>query len=290
MTTVRLGVAGGPMPSDPAAVTADLLDELHTLGVRAIAAAFPAPAETLTASVVDRLRGLFEESGIAVAQLAGHNAALSHGDADRRRVDLERLRRGFGIAAALGAEAVITGCGSMHPDHFYGPDPRNHGPEARRRLVMSLRAAADFAADSGVPLSLECHVLTTLDSASHIREVLDEVDSPWVRANFDPVNLLGSLAEVYASGAAVRRAAAMIGPRLAPTCHVKDVTVSPGLVLHIDEAAPGTGMLDLDAVFDVVRGMGDGAALLVEHLDAADARQALQWLIGRVERAGLTLA
>ena len=53
-------------------------------------------------------------------------------------------------------------------------------------------------------LALECHVTTALDTPEHIREVVQAVDSPWVRANFDPVNLLGDFGKVWHNAEAMR--------------------------------------------------------------------------------------
>jgi hypothetical protein len=43
-----------------------------------------------------------------------------------------------------------------------------------------------------------------LDTPEHIREVVDAVDSPWIRANFDPVNLLGGFSSMWNNGATMR--------------------------------------------------------------------------------------
>ena len=77
------------------------------------------------------------------------------------------------------------------------PHPENHPPNTRERLISSLRRVAPWARDAGVILALECHVTTALDTPEHIREIVQAVDSPWVRANFDPVNLLGDFGKVW---------------------------------------------------------------------------------------------
>ncbi len=284
----RLGVSGGPVPRDPDAVTPALARELAELGVSAVVTHFtPAPA-AMVAGQARRVRQVLAEAGIRVVQATGYNPNMVHPDGDARRADLERLRAAFDAARLLGAEMIISGCGSHHPSFFYGPARDNHTQQARDRLVASLRQAAPWAESAGVVLALECHVQTTLDTPTHIREVLDAVDSPWVRANFDPVNLLGDLPTVFASGQAMRHMWATIGPRYAPSAHFKDVGVRPELVVHIDEMAPGEGILDLDTFFAVCRELGDGAAIVVEHLPADQARAALAFTRRRAAEAGIT--
>ena len=40
----------------------------------------------------------------------------------------------------LGSEMIISGCGSHHASHFYGPHPANHLPATRERLIASLQS------------------------------------------------------------------------------------------------------------------------------------------------------
>lgn len=285
----QLGLAGGPVPRDPRAVTPALADRLRGLGVTALVTHFFAlPPEEIVRGEAQRVRAVLAAAGIQVVQATGYNPHLGHRDGSLRRAGLARLRRAFDAARALGAEMVITGCGSHHPTHFYGPSPENHTPAARERLVASLRQAATWAEETGVLLALECHVLTTLDPPEQVRAILDAVGSPWVKVNFDPVNLLGDLPTLWANGAAMRRMWEVIGPHYAPSAHVKDVVAQPELVLHISEAPPGQGVLDYGAFFAVARGLGEGAALIVEHLPADQVEAALAFVRAEAARHGVS--
>src|SRR5205823_5093587 len=91
-----------------------------------------------------------------------------------------------------------------------GPTPEDvlpHAAEARERIVEFLRLVAPRAEDQGIILTLECHMITALDTPPHIREIVDGVGSPAIKVNFDPVNLLDRVDAVYESGA---RMAAMV--------------------------------------------------------------------------------
>ena len=98
--------------------------------------------------------------------------------------------------------------------------------------------------------------MTTLDTPETIRDIIDAVGSPMVRVNFDPVNLLGDLSAVYASGDGIRHMWDVIGPRYVPSAHLKDVLPLPHLVVHLAEVAPGKGLLEhlpADEVDDAIR-------------------------------------
>src|SRR5262249_25119371 len=160
-----------------------------------------------------------------------------------------------------GSEMIISGCGSYHPTHFYGPHPDNHTVEARERLVASLRRVVPWAESANVILPLECHVTTALDTPQHIREVIDAADCPGIPANFDPVNMLGDFDRVWHNGNELRAMWATMGNRYTNSSHIKDVVADPDLVVHISEAPPGKGMLDLDAFFEVTAKLGDNTAI-----------------------------
>jgi sugar phosphate isomerase/epimerase len=286
---MRLGLAGAWVPRDYTEITSELARRLASAGLQALVTHFAAPPESLAGSAGERVREVLADAGIRIVQTTGYNPNLVHPDNAVRDGELARLRAAFDAARALGAEMIITGCGSHHLDFFYGPSPANHTEQARARLVESLRLAAPWAEASGIILALECHVLTTLDSAAHIRAILQAVGSPWVRANFDPVNLIGDLPTLYANGAAILSMGEELGPYYAPSAHIKDIQALPELVLHLAEAPPGEGLLDYDAFFAVCRSLGDGAAMIIEHLTSEQVDRAITFVKGAALRHSIEL-
>ena len=286
---MRLGLAGAWVPRDHAEVTPALARRLASQGFRALVTHFAAPPDMLAGQAGARVREVLADVGIRIGQTTGYNPLLIHPDDAVRDAELARLRAAFDAARALGAEMIITGCGSHHPGFFYGPSPANHTEQARATLVESLRVAAPWAEASGIILALECHVLTTLDTPAHIRAILQAVGSPWVRANFDPVNLIGDLPALYANGAAIRRMGSELGSHYAPSAHIKDITALPELVLHLTEAPPGEGLLDYAAFFEVCRTLGDGTMLIIEHLAAEQVDTALAFVKEAARRYDIQL-
>ncbi|MGH2388969.1 MAG: sugar phosphate isomerase/epimerase family protein [Chloroflexota bacterium] len=282
-------MAGTWVPRDYAEVTPALARRLAALGFQALVTHFAAPPDVLAGQAGERVRAVLADSGIRIVQTTGYNPNLVHPDDSVRDAELARLRAAFDAARALGAEMIITGCGSHHAGFFYGPSPANHTEQTRARLVESLRLAAPWAEASGIILALECHVLTTLDTPARIRAILQTVGSPWVRANFDPVNLIGDLPTLYANGAAIRRMGDELGPYYAPSAHIKDITALPELVLHLAEAPPGEGLLDYGAFFDVCRALGGDAALIIEHLSTEHVDAAIAFVKDAARRYGIQL-
>ncbi len=284
---LRLGVAGGPVPRSPAEVDEQLARQLRGLGIRVLTTHFQ-PSPEAVARDASRVRSVLGEHGLSIVQATGYNPQLTHPDDAVLVGELNRLRAAFETARLLGAEMIISGCGSRHPTHFYGPHPANHTPETRERLIASLHRVVPWAENAGVMLALECHVTTALDTPEHIREVIQSVDSPWVRANFDPVNLLGDFARVWHNADAMRHMWQTLGACYARSAHIKDVVTDADFVVHISEAAPGRGHLDLDAYFGVVSRLGEDTAVIVEHLPADQALEAIAYVKRAAEQRGFT--
>jgi len=114
-----------------------------------------------------------------------------------------------------------------------------------------------------VIVGMEGHVLVTLNSAEMMRGVLEEVDSPAIRCDFDPVNWL-TLDTVYRNGDALEQMLDIIAPFVV-NAHAKDVIVENRLVVHIDERPAGEGLLDWDRFLRRVEGLGPERYLVVEH-------------------------
>ena len=286
---LRLGVAGGPVPRNPTDVDDALARQLRGLGVSALTTHFQPTPESV-ASQASRVRSVLAEHDMSIVQATGYNPQLTHPDDTFLAAELERLRAAFQTASLLGAEMIISGCGSHHPSHFYGPHPDNHTPETRARLVRSLGRVAPMAEDVGVILALECHAMTALDTPEHITEIIQSVGSTWVRANFDPVNLLGDLPKVWANAEVMRHMWQTVGACYAKSAHIKDVRADPEFVVHISEAPPGQGVLDVDAFFEVVRHLGEDTAVIVEHLPPDQALAAIGYVKHAAEQRHFTIA
>src|SRR5882762_7545942 len=139
----RLGVAGGPVPRDPADVDEQLARQLRGLGVRVLTTHFQ-PSPQAVARDASRVRSVLAEHGLSIVQATGYNPQLTHPDVRVLSTELDRLRAAFETARLLGSEMIISGCGSRHPDAFYGPHPENHLPQTRERLISSLRRVAPW--------------------------------------------------------------------------------------------------------------------------------------------------
>jgi sugar phosphate isomerase/epimerase len=189
-------------------------------------------------------------------------------------------------AATLGADSIYVRPGSLNPNGPWTPHSDNHTPETRERLIESLIALAPLAEATGVPLALEAHVVSPLNTVAVVREVLDRVASPWLRFNADPVNLIGTLDQAYRNTAVLNDLFDQVGEAVI-CAHAKDVTVGERLVLHIDECVPGQGLLDQETFLRRFEACCPRGAVLIEHLPAERVPEARRALLEFAARAGL---
>jgi sugar phosphate isomerase/epimerase len=286
---IELGLATPAVPRDPRALDDRFCKWVRDLGVTVVGTHLgPTPEDVLphAAEVRERLAGW----GISIVQATGYNPSMVGEDDACRDADLERLTRAFEVARLLGSPMVLSGCGSHHPTHGYGPHPRNHAPETRERVVQFLRLAAPRAEAEGVVLALECHMITALDTPAHIREIVDAGGSSSVKVNFDPVNLLSSVDAVYDSGAQMAAMATELGARYHWTAHAKDLLIEPRLALHLEETVCGDGLLDWPAYLRCAERLGTAerpAAVLVEHMPAFLAPRGLAFVRAQAASAGV---
>ncbi len=279
--------AAGILPPDPEAV-AGALPQVRALGL--LGASWQLPdVERLTPELARAIARRMDDAGVALAQLLPPQyPSLVDPDPARRTAGLECLNRCGELARTLGADSLYVRPGSLNPRGPWLPHPGNHRPEVRSRLAESLTAAARRAADQGVVLALEGHVLSPVDSPEVARELLQQVDSPALRFNLDLVNFLGSVDDAYAPHAMQTRLLARVGGWIRAV-HLKDVVVEEELVLHVAETVPGRGNLDLPGFLRACNATCPGAWVILEHLGLEDMPSALAAVRAAAGAAGIEL-
>ncbi|MBI4552836.1 MAG: sugar phosphate isomerase/epimerase [Candidatus Latescibacteria bacterium] len=245
---MRFGMSGCFLPADMNEMTPELCTRVRELGFTGIFTRFGKnnPHDTPRASA-QRLRDLLADHGVRLFQATGYWQNLVTPDETKRNEGVRTLQAALRLAGWMGARGIDTGPGSMSPDGPWFPHPDNWTDPCRRQLVKSLKECAKAAEDSGVYLSLEGHQLVTLESAEATKAILDEVNSPWVRSDYDSANWI-TRETVYNTTAAIDHHFDVLGHHIV-SCHAKDIWIEDRLTLHLQDGCPGKGLMDFKTLF-----------------------------------------
>lgn len=287
---MRLGIVG-MLPGDFRTFTKAQLAEIRALTFTGFG--FHLSGDdifAITTADCHHYQQLLAGEGLDLAQFAiTYNDCLFHPDQAIRARAIVKINRGTEIAAQLGAQAFLLRPGGLNPAGPWAPHRDNHRPENTALLVETLQPIAQKAEAEGVLLALETHAVSVMDPPEKCRAIIEAVGSNHLRLIMDVVNHFQCLQQVYHSTEWVNHIFDVMGP-LAPLAHLKDLKVSNGLVLHIDQEVPGEGELDLALVlrrFDALYPAGYG---LIEHLALAQIPQAVANIRRIAAENGVTIA
>ena len=145
-----------------------------------------------------------------------------------------------------------------------------------------------MAKSEGMTLAIEGHVLSPLDSARKMRDLLDAVASPALKFNVDMVNFIGSVMDVHHTARVINEVFDLLGKDTV-AAHVKDVDLEDELVLHIKEVVMGTGTMDQGLILRRMAASCPDIYCLVEHLPDALVPKARAVFVAAAEREGIHL-
>jgi sugar phosphate isomerase/epimerase len=195
-------------------------------------------------------------------QATGYWQNMITPDETLRQEAVRTVQAALRLAGWMGARGIDTGPGSMNPAGPWFPHPDNWTATARRQLVKTLKECAPAAEDAGVYLSLESHQLVTLKTPEITREILDEVDSPWVRCDYDSANWI-TLDTVFDTRSALNHHFDLLGEYIV-SCHAKDIWIENRLTLHLQDGCPGKGLLDFKTLFQRMEALSPDYPVIVE--------------------------
>lgn len=263
---MRLGVVG-MLPADFRQINTEHLAAIGALGLTG--AAFHAPGDQLfdvSTAECAQVSAIYTAAGMDLPQLGiGYGECLFDPDQAVRQRVLDKIKRGIEVAAALGAGVCLLRTGSLSPTGSYSPCRDNHTQESWEHLISTLRSVCAKAETEGVTIVLETHVLTIANSPETNVRIVEDVGSERMRIVMDYVNHFQMLTQVFSSADRIRHIYNVMGA-VCPVGHCKDIKLTDGLVLHIDEEIPGEGELDVALALRCWQEINPNGYMLLEHL------------------------
>ena len=260
---MRLGMSGCFLPADMNDVTPQICQRVRAAGFSGIFTRFR-DNDPLTARREDaeRLKSLLADEGIQLFQTTGYWQNMVTSDETARAQSVRVIQAALKVAGWMGSRGIDTGPGSMNPAGPWFPHPDNWTVTAENQLIRTLRECAEAAEDSGVMLSLESHSLVTPRTAEIAARILDAVDSPWVRCDYDSANWI-TLETIYDTGAAVNSHFDVLGKHIC-SAHAKDIWVENRLAIHLQDGCPGKGVMDFATLFKRLEALDPDYPIIAE--------------------------
>ncbi len=263
---MRLGIVG-MLPSDFRTFEASHFEAIRRLGFTGAGFHLPGDlASEITPDDIDRGRSLFVDNEIDLVQMGiGYAECLFDPNPDVRNRVTEKINRTISIGAALAADYVLIRPGSRNPQGSWTPHRDNFTAESWDRFIETLKRITPVLEEHDVTVVMETHLVSILKNPEACRQMVEMVGSPKLRLVLDYVNHFETLKQVYKNTARQDHIFAEMGS-YGPVMHVKDISLGKGLVLHIEEAIPGNGELDLEYCFRSFEKLHPDKYGLIEHL------------------------
>jgi len=267
---MRLGIVG-MLPGDLRTHTQSHFEAITDLGFTGAGFHFPGHMTAeIEAADIRRSLNLFSEHQLDLAQLAvTYRECLFDREAATRAAVIDTIVRTAQIASDLRAQYYLIRPGSLNPQGSWTPHRDNHTDESWKLLTDSMSQVARGLEGLGVTAVVETHSVSILRDPETCKEMIDQINSPHIRLVMDYVNHFESLKQVYASRKRLDRIFDAVGTA-SPILHVKDICIGRGLVIHIDEAIPGEGELDLVHCLQRFEALHPAGYALIEHLKIDD--------------------
>jgi sugar phosphate isomerase/epimerase len=212
---------------------------------------YPGFLEAFDSRHLARVRAAAERRGLALPMLC-HSPDFTQPDPGARRREVERTREMLKVTAELGGGHCRVLSGQNRPGL--------REAEATQWVVESLWALVDDAEAEGVVMCLENHYMDSLwqhpefaQSARRYLAILDAVDTPWLKAQYDPSNAIVAGEDQYVLLERVL-------PRVA-TVHASDRRPQGDTVRH---GVIGEGLNDYDRIFAALAGSGFAGWISIE--------------------------
>ena len=187
---------------------------------------WPTDAALLDAAARRHIRQLYDDHGIALCGLSG-NTPMLVADAASERRNVETFKGYLDLAAELqqpGERLTVTTTSAGLPEEW---------DAVKHKLVATFGELATHAARAGTIVGVEPHINQALCRPEQAVWLIEQVDSPALRIQFD-------ISHFNVQGDPMERVIAQLAPYSAHT-HVKD---ERGIVPDHQFLVPGEGDMD----------------------------------------------
>ena len=253
---MKLGYSTWGMPTVPIDTAIHHIAQLGYDGIElTIIPRFTTELSTLDAAERKRIADMLKQHNLALPAIAAHSSLLET-DAAAHERNMWRLKGGVDLAVELaqGDElpAVNTTPGGK-PEQW---------ETLKNFLAERVGELVDYAAERGVTIAMEPHIGAIIDTPAKVLELLESVNSPYLKVNFDisHFDIVGMLTEETVSALAA----------VSAHTHVKD---QRGIAPDFEFLIPGEGTFDYVGYLKAMQAHGYDGFITAEVSFMVQARE-----------------
>ncbi len=207
---------------------------------------WPTDAATMSAGERQRIRRLYDGSGLELCGISG-NVSLLQDDPAAEAAEEARFRGYLDFAAEMqqpGDTLIVTTISGGAPGDWEA---------SMRQFVETAGRLAEYAHDRGVMVGIEPHVAHALRTPDDALSLVDQVDSPGLTIHFD-------ISHFNVQGFPMEESVAKLTPISLHT-HIKD---ERGIFPNHDFLIPGEGEMDYPRYLRLMSEAGYDGHIVVE--------------------------
>ena len=239
-------------------------------------------------SVIAEYADAARQADIVIAEVGAWSNPISPNDEERKKAIDYNIQQ-LALADKIGARCCVNIAGSRNPDQWDGPHKDNFSMQTFMQIVETTQSIIDAVRPTRTLYSLEPMPWVFPDSPRSYRDLIRTIDRPAFAAHLDPVNWMVSPRVFFHNRDFIEECFNILG-RHTVSCHLKDVTLSGKLTVHLDEAAPGKGGLDYHTLLSELNRLDPDTPAMLEHLpNEQEYAQAAAYVRSVAQELGIAL-
>jgi len=270
---MKLGLSAGPN-------TIALAKETNIKGV-------PLNFTTLAEQGLRAAMKPIEEAGMEVCQIMAFSFNPLSPERAKQEKQRQMLEQAIAMAPETGCPILLINGGNYDPSGFRRGHGDNFTEAALDHAARELAPVARLAESHGARLAIEPFIQCVVHSPERFLALQEKVGSPALTLNLDLCNFFTYEDMWRPKETAERICQALAGQYV--VVHAKDLIVSEGVHIHIDETPLGAGVTDWDtALRFIAKDLPADGYVVVEHAKTAEAvRMGVQNIRLAAQRAGV---
>lgn len=253
---MKLGYSTWGMPTVPIDTAIHHIAQLGYDGIElTIIPRFTTELSTLDAAERKRIAALLKQHNLALPAIAAHSSLLET-DAAAHERNMWRLKGGVDLAVELAQGDELPAVNTTP-----GGKPEQWDTQ-KNFLAERIGELVNYAAERGVTIAMEPHIGAIIDTPAKVLELLEIVNSPYLKVNFDisHFDIVGMPTEETVTALAA----------VSAHTHVKD---QRGIAPDFEFLIPGEGTFDYVGYLKAMQAHGYDGFITAEVSFMVQARE-----------------